>query len=389
TAVTYAGQYFDLVKALDARGYLISARVSDRESQYHEDERFVVEDRSIPFFKSSNSLLFYAGQIWSSLGVIVSALRFRADVAIVTEGLTRFFLVAILPWFGIEVVPTIHCVLWRKYSESGPSRSQRIFLRLSKYLFSRACLATIVVSDEIGAQVRKVAGEEVKPILRSFPLYRPESFVEIAAPERSPDRPFRILFAGRVVTNKGVFDLLEAAKQLRDRGGRNIAFDVCGRGDALEALRAAVVAADLEESFHCHGHCDRDRMRHMLEQSHVAIVPTQTSFIEGFSKSVVEGVAAGRPTIASRVCNDLDFFDGAVLPVEPNNVGAYVDAIARLCDDSEFYQQMLQQCQKYRSAFSDPKKAWGGLLQQLFAGHFGVVADPSTHPEQPDPKQLV
>jgi len=388
TSVTYAGQFFDIVKALDARGYLISARVSDRESQYHKDERFTIEDRPVAFLKSQNGLLYYVGQLWSGLGLIVSALRFRADVAIVTEGLTRFFLMTVLTWFGIEVVPTIHCVLWRKYSESGPPRSEKIFLRLSQYLFSRACLATIVVSDEIGAQVRKVAGDEVRPILRSIPLYRPESFAEIAAPVRSPDKPFRILFAGRVVTNKGVFDLLEAAKQLRDRGERNIAFDICGRGDALEALRKAVAAADLEASFHCHGHCNQDQMHHMLEQSHVAIVPTQTSFIEGFSKSVVEGVAAGRPTIASRVCNDLEYFGGAVLPVEPNQVEAYVDAIARLYDDGDFYQQMQQECQKYCSAFSDPQKAWGGLLQQLFVRHFGVVAAPSTYLEQSDPEQV-
>ena len=379
-AVTYSGQFFDTIAALNARGYLLSSRFDPR---YEESGNFIIEHRPIPFCYSPSALLYYLGQIWYGLGIITTALRFRADVAIVTEGITLFFLMTVLPWLGVEVVPSIHCVLWQKYSETGLSRIQKIILRLSKRLFSRACLATIVVADEIGDQVREIAGEEVRPILRSFPVYRPERFAQLPDPERSPDRPFHILFAGRVVTNKGVFDLLEVAKQLRERGGRNIIFDVCGKGDALDALREAVAAANLEESFLCHGHCNQDRMRQIQEQSHVLIVPTRTEFIEGFAKSVVEGVMSGRPTIASRVCTDLDYFGEAVLPVEPNNIEAYIDVITKLYDDGDFYQQVQQQCGQYRDAFSDPNRGWGGILRRLFSQRFGTVVTPIPSQEAP------
>jgi glycogen synthase len=51
---------------------------------------------------------------------------------------------------------------------------------------------------------------------------------------------FRVLFIGRIEFDKGVFDLLEAARKISKQGIKDIVFDICGDGTALDSLRQTV-----------------------------------------------------------------------------------------------------------------------------------------------------
>lgn len=364
-ARTYSGQFFDVLERLQARGYLLSTnhRVLRLDGGFCQ-----LEQRPVPFQHAANPLLHHWGQLWYGLQLIAAVLRFRADVAIVAQSSTHLFLLSILTWLGIEVIPLVQCVLWHKYGSPGPLK--RFILGLSRPLLARDCLATIVVADEIGAQVRTIAGPQSRPILRVFPVYRREQFADLPAPDRAR-LPFRILFAGRIEASKGVFDLLAAAKQLLAEGVRDFCFDICGKGSSLDRLRETVAVAALDRYFYCHGHCNRERMAQLQAQSHVVIVPTRTDFIEGFAKAVVEGVLAGRPTVASRVCTDLEYFAGAVLPVEPNDAAGYAAAIRQLQTDADFYEGVRQKCLPLRESFYDPSRGWGAVLQQVLLNRFG------------------
>lgn len=354
-AVTYSGQFYSLCKELGAQGYVLSTcpRV-DRVI----DGRFRIENRPVPFGKGR---LYHFGQIFNGLRMTVSAMRFRADVAIISGG-AHWFSLGLLAMLGVKVVPTLHCVLWRK-GQKPRGKIARIVLALDGRFFRKRTAAILSLSNDISDQVAELLKGQEKQIFSFLPTYRPESFAQLGEP--GPVPPLRVFFAGRIERNKGVFDLLEIARRFAAEGRTDIDFDLCGDGSALPELRRAVQQARVGERFRCHGHCDKPKMREMYTAAHVVIVPTTSDFIEGFNKVVAEAVLAGRPVITSSVCPALEYVREAVVEVPPNDVRAYGDAILKLRDDAALYQAKRQGCTTVQAQFYDADRGWGAAVKRM------------------------
>jgi glycogen(starch) synthase len=356
-SVTYSGQFFEVCRELSANAYVIS---SHQDSQKIQDAAFTLEHRPIPFRKASGPL-YHVGQIWYGLRLAMTAMRFRADVAVVADGTTHWFMLSLLPRLGVQVIPSLHCVLWRKFLPMR--RVEKMALNWGRRLFRQDCRAILAISDDIAEQVALLTNQQHPTISIFTPVYRREQFALLAPPDEGRS-PFRVLFAGRIEPEKGVFDLLEIAKQTRTLS-QNIVFDLCGDGSALEALQQAAAAAGLADSFICHGHCDQAAMRQRYEAAHAVIVPTRTDFVEGFNKVVVEGVLAGRPVVTSAACPALSTVREAVVEVPPNDTAAYAEALVMLMGDRALYQQKQQACLKLQDRFYDPKRGWAARLKTL------------------------
>ncbi|MEQ8961895.1 MAG: hypothetical protein RLP02_28875 [Coleofasciculus sp. C2-GNP5-27] len=222
-AIAYGCQFLEVCSALDADAYIISPF---RDKKFLRDDRFIIEHRPRPLINASG-ILYYLGQFWYELQLIASAIGFRANVAVVSDGQTPWFVLSLLPWLGIQVIPSLHCTLWQKYIPLSTAR--KLILRLSRNFFAKDCVAILAISDEIGEQVVQLTQGQNKPILRFSPVYRREQFDGIDEPDENRS-PFRVMFAGRIEHNKGVFDLLEIAKRLASVGRQFIRFDLCGNG---------------------------------------------------------------------------------------------------------------------------------------------------------------
>lgn len=370
-AITYSGQFYDVCSALNAEGYLIAA---NENAQYLRDGQFTLEHRPIPW-KSASAVLYHLGQMWYGLGLIISALRFKANVVVVVEGSTHLFLMSVLPWLGIQVVPLLQCTLWPKFDRA--SAVHKAIWQLSRRLFAKDCLATVVVSDDIVNQVKEITGEQHRPIKRIIPNYRRHQFTDIPKPdlERSP---FRILFAGRIVAAKGIFDLLEIAKRLSAQGQSNMIFDICGEGQDLKPFREAVTREGLESWFVCHGHCNKPKMKQIFGQSHAVIVPTKTDFIEGLNKVVIEGILSGRPTITSAVCPAMPYVQDSIIEVQPNDILGYVDAIIGLYEDRSFYETKCDNTLKLQQQFYDTSQGFGSTLKLILSSFIEEIESKET-----------
>jgi glycogen(starch) synthase len=358
-SMTYSGQFYDLIKELDAEAYVIAC---NKNRGLLRDGQFVIEHRPIPFHHTPNAVLYHLGQLWSALRLICSAIFYRADVVVIVCGTCHWFPLRILRLFRVKVVPTMHCVIWRK----GQSLRglQRHIGKLNRKFFTKTVAAIMTASHDISQQLGELTGGGMKSVHEFLPTYRPEQFKEIG--EASKVRaPFRVFFAGRVERNKGVFDLLEIARRFTAAGRTDIEFDLCGAGGALPELKASAEAADLAERFRCHGHCNKPTMREMFARCHVVIVPTTSEFIEGFNQVVAEGVLSGRPVITSSVCPALDYVRDAVVEVPPDDVKGYGDAILKLCDDQAFYEQKTAACYAAQGQFYDPEKSWRQTLRNV------------------------
>lgn len=360
-SVTYSSQFYSLCRDLGLQGYVVSSHFDQHRIN---DGQFTLEHR--PKKLGLSGVFYHLNEIGYGLRLIRTALQFRADFAIIDSGMTHWFVLSLLSWLGIKVVPSLHCVLWRKYVPR--KRVEKILLNLNRHLFQRDSYAILAVSKDIGTQLNELTGGQTKPIHPFLPLYQKHLFTTIHPP-KFDQTCFRVLYAGRIESDKGVFDLLEIAKRLTTRGQAQVCFDLCGTGSALEALQTAAAAAGIADQFICHGHCNQTKMQSLLNQSHAVVVPTRKDFVEGFNQVVAEGVLAGRPVITSSVCPAIAYVAPAVVEVPPEDLDAYVDAIEQLYGDRTFYEAKQQGSYAVREQFFQANYSWGAALK-------GVLTSP-------------
>ena len=290
-------------------------------------------------------------------------IRFKPDVLVATANQNHWFMLFYLRWLGVPIVPSFHTVLWPKFAPVR--RSWRVLWELNRFFILRQVKAALVASKDIARQLQTLVGNAQIDIFEHLPTYPVSQFTSISPPNSVPRLPFRVFFAGRVETNKGVYDVLEIARRLNvDRPGQ-FQFDICGVGTELDNLRSEIVAANLQNVVRCHGHLDSQSLAAVLGASHAVIVPTTSAFEEGFNMVCAEAILAGRPVITSAVCPALAYVRAAAVEVQPNNVDQYRDAILRLSDDDKFYDMKQQECRPLQAQFYDRNNSWAEKLKAV------------------------
>jgi glycogen synthase len=358
--IPYSQQFLKVCTRIGAHAWIISANT--RRDQATAGS-FRVENRPIQF-DNSTGIAFHIGRILYTLGLLLSAIRLRADVAVVAHGV-HWFLLSAFPIFGIEVIPALHNTLWLPLVT--PRLVERVLLRLARPLFASRSLAILSHPSECAPQATTLAGSRCRPIVPFIPIYEANTFAGI--PESPPRRPpFRVMFAGRIEPEKGVFDLLEVARKLAAAGRDDIEFDICGTGSVLGRLRDEATELGLSRRFRCHGKLDMGPFRDMFGTSHVVVVPTRSTYTEGFNAVVAEGILAGRPVVTSRLCPAIDLVREAVIEVPPEDIGALRDAIVSLADDTELYESKRTACAHLKSQFLDWDNGWGSALERILEG---------------------
>lgn len=157
-------------------------------------------------------------------------------------------------------------------------------------------------------------------------------------PEVTTDRPV-VLFASRLLKDKGILEFIEAARTLKDTM-TTARFVVVGTSD--EANPASIDPAILNESV-ANGIVEwwgqRDDMCDVFKQSHIVCLP---SYREGLPKVLLEAAACGRPIVTTDVpgCREVvvDGINGFLVPVRES--AGLADAIQRLLASPELRRQM-------------------------------------------------
>lgn len=355
--VAYSWQFYETCHRLGAEGWIIAGR-QDRARQHVGDLR--LEHRPVPF-ASASGVLFHLGRILYTLGILLSAVRFRASLLVASGHGTHWFVYRLGRWLGVRVVPSLHNTLW---PEAGTSRVNRQLLAMARPLFRRGCFAILSHPGACARQVAELTNGAHAPILPFQPWYRASAFSDVAPPPASR-APFRVLFVGRIERDKGIFDLLAVAHKLANEGRTDIEFDLCGAGSQLDLLRAMTAEAGLADRFRCHGRRDGEALRTMFSASHVVVVPTRPEFAEGFNAVVSEAVLAGRPVVTSRICPALDVVREAAIEVPPADVQGYARAIVLLSDDPAAYESRRQACRALRATLTDRDHSWGAALVRV------------------------
>ncbi len=211
--------------------------------------------------------------------------------------------------------------------------------------FWRHCAeATLCVSPECQRQVETITGGRNGPIFQFRSQFYPDDFLSVAPPPPHDERPFRVIFVGRVQREKGVFDVVEIADRLERKYPGRLRYEVCGSGSDLEELKQAIEGRGLGEVVKVMGPLKRPELLAAYGRSHVLIVPTRSTFCEGMPATAAEGVLTGRPVLTSRLSNALDVLEGAVVEARPDDLDSYIEGLERLMTDGDYYRQCCEAC---------------------------------------------
>ncbi len=177
-----------------------------------------------------------------------------------------------------------------------------------------------------------------------------------------------VTLVARMLRDKGVHEFVEAARLLRARG---IAACLQLVGEPDPGNPAAIPEAELRV-WHEQGVVRwlgrREDIPQLLAASHVVCLP---SYREGLPKSLLEGLAAGRPLVATDVpgCREavIDGDNGLLVPAR--DAPALADALARLLHDPGLRARMGARGRALAEAsFSTPR-----IVAQTLALYDGML----------------
>ena len=150
----------------------------------------------------------------------------------------------------------------------------------------------------------------------------------------------KVILTARMIVEKGVFLLTEAAERLRKEYEGKVEFWLVG---GLDDHPGAITKEQLDAV------CDgsyikwlgyRTDVKELLQQSHIVAFPS--FYMEGLPKSLIEATAIGRPIITTQSigCKDTvdDGVNGFLIPTK--DVGALVEKLRVLIDDADLRQRM-------------------------------------------------
>ncbi|HVU53016.1 MAG TPA: glycosyltransferase [Polyangia bacterium] len=118
---------------------------------------------------------------------------------------------------------------------------------------------------------------------------------------RAPGAPFTAVFVGRLVPEKGLGTLLAAWARAFE-GRKDARLRLVGEGRLEAELRAQARALGIAEEVEFLGH--HGKVEEILATADVGVLPSN---IEGLSNTLLEFMASGLPTIATRVSGSEDF----------------------------------------------------------------------------------
>lgn len=280
---------------------------------------------------------------------------------------------------GYNYVASWECLWWARRhrvpfmvwveSTAKDLRGGRVLIESLKQAFMNRCDAFVVSGKSSSDYVRHFGAREdsiyVAPDAVDTDLFaaRSESARQKAGENRNalclPERYF--LYVGRLVHEKGIFDLLEAYGRLSPELRSAVGLVFVGDGPARHELqqRAATISPG---EIHFAGFAQREELAKYYALSEVFVFPTHT---DPWGLVVNEAMACGLPilcTDAAGCAADLveDHWNGRLVPAK--DVGQLTTAMEELAGSADLRSLMSQRSRERIQMYS-PAVCANGIAQ--------------------------
>lgn len=153
--------------------------------------------------------------------------------------------------------------------------------------------------------------------------------------EEPKSPPVKVIFTARMVEDKGVLILIEAAKKLEAQYKDKVMFLLCGGLDSNpEGIKESTLR-NLCDGTYIQWLGLRDDVLRLLKESHIVAFPSW--YREGIPRSLIEATAIGRPIITTHSigCKETvtDGYNGFLIPIKDS--AALAEKLKTLIDDEE------------------------------------------------------
>ncbi len=186
------------------------------------------------------------------------------------------------------------------------------------------------------------------------------------APRPLPGGPVTFLFVGRLLRNKGVFELVEACRIL---AGRNVPFRARILGP-LDTNPNGITAGQLEawvDEGVVEYLGELADVRPALAAAHVMVLP---SYGEGTPRSVLEALSVGRAVVTTDApgCREVvaEGVNGHRVPV--GDAGALADAMENLVRNPELIQRFAQEGRRLAERKYDVRLVTADIIEFMDCG---------------------
>jgi len=166
-----------------------------------------------------------------------------------------------------------------------------------------------------------------------------------------------LLFAGRLIQAKGIFDLLDAMPIILRQVDCHLL--IAGEGEEKEEIKSRIEKANLKQYISLLGYVDSDHLSDIYRSTSVFILPTY--FGEGFPTVISEAMSFGLPIVTTPLRGSRDHLHDEVntLFVPPRNPDAIANAVIRLLKDPKLCEEMgranLAKVQEFKPENVAPK----------------------------------
>ena len=155
----------------------------------------------------------------------------------------------------------------------------------------------------------------------------------------------QVTFVARMLKDKGVIELIEAAQIIQQQGIQNIQINLVGvphKVNPFSLTEKQLRKWQKQGLIKWHGF--RDNITDVWRESHIAVLP---SYREGLPKSLLEAASCGRPIITTNVpgCKEMVNGKNGIL-VEVKNSKKLAQAIIKLSKEKELLTAMGQESRK-------------------------------------------
>lgn len=186
---------------------------------------------------------------------------------------------------------------------------------------------------------------------------------------------FVFIFVGRLVGDKGINELVEAFRRLGEMEMRRSGEGEIGRGSShCKLLLVGPLESELdpllpetlksiEENPNIIAVGYQNDVRPYFAISNALVFP---SYREGFPNVVLQAGAMGLPSIVSNIngCNEIiiEKHNGLIIPVK--NTRAIFEAMKKMVEDVNFYNQLKQNSRKRIVENYEQKVVWNAVLEE-------------------------
>jgi glycosyltransferase involved in cell wall biosynthesis len=218
-------------------------------------------------------------------------------------------------------------------------------------LFSNQLLSYLLKRFLLGSHVVTVLSSEAQRSHKAFDARIPVELVPNAIDttglleiEREPSvegAPLKLVYVGRIIRSKGLFDSLEALRLLKDEGLK-FSLQVAGSGPDEAEARALIERLGLAAEVTMLGPVFGEAKNRLWLGSDVQVFPTYHN--EGLPYSILESLAGGCVPVTCSVAAIPDVMQDGVhgVFVPARDPVAVAAAIRRLADDRNELERMSQ-----------------------------------------------